>query len=299
MINFRTEGYRSKSLPTDIALGITDGLDSALWCYAFASMIYSGVLSVFFPVGALSMLLGWAALSIFIAVTTRASLHMANIDEQAVVIIATIGLMMVSDFGPAAASSQGLATLLAVIVISSLAASASCFLVGHYRLSRLLELLPYPVVCGFMAGIGWLLLDAGVLVAADVSISANLPSELAEDNRMSLLLATLFCGVGLTVAVNKIEKSWIMPAASIVIAVVFYLLASVIGLSHTDLLAGGWLFEVSDSKGGAVGLIRDLTLADIDFLFIAGVIPQILTIVFLLLISSSMSLAALKAARAC
>ena len=158
MINIQTSGYRSNSLVADIGLGVTDGLDSALWCYAFASMIFSGALSVFLPVGVLSLLLGWAVLSIFVAVTTRASLHMANIDEQAVVIIATIGLLMVSDLGPAAASPRGLATLLTVIVISSLAASASFYLVGHYRLSRLLELLPYPVVCGFMAGIGWMLL---------------------------------------------------------------------------------------------------------------------------------------------
>jgi SulP family sulfate permease len=293
MTHIETSGYRSKSLVADIALGVTDGLDSTLWCYAFASMIYTGVLSVFLPVGVLSLLLGWAVLSIFVAITTRASLHMANIDEQAVVIVATIGLMMVSDFGQAAASPRGLATLLAVIVISSLAASASFYLVGHYRLSRLLELLPYPVVCGFMAGIGWLLLDAGVLVATDVPISAALPAELVEDKRVLVLLATLSCAAGLTFVVNNIGKSWIMPAASAVIAALFYLPVSIMGYSHAELVAGGWLFEVSDSDGGAVGMIRALSLADIDFRFIAGVVPQILTIVFLLLISSSMSLTAL------
>lgn len=296
IINFRTTGYHSKSLVADIVLGITDGLDSALWCYAFASMIFAGALSVFLPVGVLALLLGWALLSIFIAVSTNVSLHMANIDEQAVVIIATIGVMMVADFGQAASSSEGLATLLAVIVLSSLAASASCYLVGHYRLSRLLELLPYPVVCGFMAGIGWLLLDAGVLVAADVSISAALPSELAEDNRLLRLVVTLSCGAGLMLAVNKIEKSWSMPVASIAIAAGFYLLVLLMGLSHGELSAAGWLFEVSSSDENAIGMIGELSLADIDFHFVAGVFPQILTIVFLLLISSSMSLTALKAA---
>ena len=73
MTGLPASGYRSKSLVVDLVLGVTDGLDSALWCYAFASVIFTGVLSVFLPVGALTMLLGWAVLSIFVAVTTRAS----------------------------------------------------------------------------------------------------------------------------------------------------------------------------------------------------------------------------------
>lgn len=171
MTKFQTTGYRSKSLFVDITLGLTDGLDSALWCFAFASVIFTGALSVFIPVGILSLLLGWALLSAFVVMTTRASMHMASIDEQAVVILATIGALMVADLGPAASASAGLATFLAIIMIISLLVSASCYLVGHYRLSQLLEMLPYPVICGFMAGIGWLLLDAGFMVATDLGVA--------------------------------------------------------------------------------------------------------------------------------
>jgi SulP family sulfate permease len=68
------------------------------------------------------------------------------------------------------------------------------------------------------------------------------------------------------------------------------------GLSHAVLVGGGGLLDGWASVGGGVGMIRELSLADIDFRFIGGVVPQILTISFLLLISSSMSLTALKAA---
>jgi len=36
MIKIRTSGYQSKSLSADITLGIFDGLENSLWCYAFA-----------------------------------------------------------------------------------------------------------------------------------------------------------------------------------------------------------------------------------------------------------------------
>ena len=33
----------------DISLGIFDGLDNALWCYAFATVIFAGALAQFLP----------------------------------------------------------------------------------------------------------------------------------------------------------------------------------------------------------------------------------------------------------
>ena len=49
MIKIRTTGYRSRSLFADVSLGIFDGLDNALWCYAFATVIFAGALAQFLP----------------------------------------------------------------------------------------------------------------------------------------------------------------------------------------------------------------------------------------------------------
>lgn len=58
----------------------------------------------------------------------------------------------------------------------SLSVSLIFYLANRFQISRLLELLPYPVICRFMAGVGWLLLDADVVVALDTSISIDLLS---------------------------------------------------------------------------------------------------------------------------
>jgi len=49
MIKVRTTGYRSESFFADFSLGIFDGLDNALWCYAFATVIFAGVMAQFLP----------------------------------------------------------------------------------------------------------------------------------------------------------------------------------------------------------------------------------------------------------
>ena len=52
MLNLPTNGYRQKSLTADVSLGVFDGLDNALWCYGFASVIFAGAMAPFLPFSA-------------------------------------------------------------------------------------------------------------------------------------------------------------------------------------------------------------------------------------------------------
>ena len=171
MLKLPTNGYRPKSLAADVSLGIFDGLDNALWCYGFATVIFAGAMAPFLPLLITILLFGWALLGIYVAITSRKSLHVVSLDEQAIVILASISALLVGHMGEAAVSERGLSTMLAVMSLSSVAVALFFWLIGHYRLTRLLELMPYPVICGFMAGIGWLLLEAGVGVVIDAPIA--------------------------------------------------------------------------------------------------------------------------------
>ncbi len=44
-----SNGYRPKSLTAEVSLGVFDGLDNALWCYGFASVIFAGAMAPFLP----------------------------------------------------------------------------------------------------------------------------------------------------------------------------------------------------------------------------------------------------------
>ena len=54
-------GYDSNTFLTNAALGMFDGIDSVLWCYGFAAIIFTGALSVFLPLGLPILLFGVAA----------------------------------------------------------------------------------------------------------------------------------------------------------------------------------------------------------------------------------------------
>lgn len=295
MIQFQKTGFASRSLFSDIALGVFDGIDNALWCYGFAAIIFAGALSVYMPLMLGLLLVGWSIMGILTAVTSGARVHLINLDEQAVVILSTIGALMVAQMGDEAASPAGLSTMLAVVSLTSLTVALSFLLIGRFHLTRLLELLPYPVICGFMAGVGWLLLQAGVGVAVDLPISRELLAALRDSDNVTRLLFMVLGGLVLMYVAKRVRVAWALPAAALLILAGFYVVASVLGLGHEELVANKWLFDFSDEAGGALDQLRDRSLFQIDVGFVVSVIPQILTIAFLAMLTASMSLSAMMA----
>ena len=292
---FQRTGYRSKDLFADLALGLSDGLDISLWCYVYASIIFAGALSVYMPVGILAILLGWVLVSVWITLTSREPLHVCNPDDQAVVIFGAITALMVGAMGERAGTPDGLATILFIIGSTSLTFSACCYLTARYRFSRLLELMPYPVVCGFMAAIGWLLVDAGFEVMTGSYISMSLFETLAESGRLPHLLLSVVLGALMLWLSYRLDRSWTLPATSLVLVICYYLVMAIIGMSMAEQVDNGWLYVVEESKGGAIDMLASLSLSDIDWPFVASVIPHMLTILVLALLYVSMSLTAMKA----
>jgi SulP family sulfate permease len=295
MIKIRTSGYQSRSLFADISLGVFDGLDNALWCYAFATVIFAGAMAQFLPLLIVILLCGWAMLGIFVAVTSEKHLHIVSLDEQAVVILASIAGLMIVYMGEKTVNTNGLATMLAVMALSSLGVAFFFWMIGHYRLTRLLELMPYPVICGFMAGIGWLLLEAGIGIAVNQPISMGLIDALKDTDNISKLLLFLAGAIVLLLSVTKIRRAWALPVASLFLVVAFYAVSTAKGHNMQELVSQGWLFDIPVETGGAIGLLKSLSFSQVDTAFVLSVVPQILTIAFLALLTQSMSLSALMA----
>ncbi|NNJ64200.1 MAG: hypothetical protein HKP16_01450, partial [Xanthomonadales bacterium] len=295
MINIQSTGFHSKSLVADVSLGVFDGLDNALWCYAFATVIFAGALAKFLPLLVVILLCGWALLGVFVALTSERRLHIVSLDEQAVVILSSIAGLLVLHMGENADGPGGLSTMLAVMSLSSVAVALFFWVIGHYRLTRLLELMPYPVICGFMAGIGWLLLEAGVGIAVGRPIS-ELVDALQEPMNISRLMIFIAGAIFLLVSVTWLRRAWALPIASLILVGVFYGVSYFLGLGKDELVASGWLFDIGVETGGALGLLKGLSFSLIDTTFVLSVVPQILTIAFLALLTQSMSLSALMAA---
>ena len=55
-----------------------------------------------------------------------------------------------------------LATAVAAVALTTLFIGAGTWLLGFFRLSRFIRFIPFPVIGGFLAGSGWLVLVGGI-----------------------------------------------------------------------------------------------------------------------------------------
>lgn len=63
------------------------------------------------------------------------------------------------------------ATLGAALTLSALSTAALFALLGRYRLGNMVRYIPFPVVGGFLAGVGWMLVDGGFSIMNGMSLS--------------------------------------------------------------------------------------------------------------------------------
>lgn len=288
-------GYESDTLASDASIGLFDGIDSAVWSYTYATIIFSGALSIFLPIG-LAIVLGSRALaSLFVVATSRVPVHTITNNEQGVIILGAIGALLVAHLQGDVASPTALSTMLAVTGLSGVLVVLSLFLVARLRLSHILEMIPYPVVCGFMVGVMWLFLNAGISIATDTPMGSGLLEAIMQDDNMLKLLACVAGGALLVFVTNRFDSSLAMPVTVLAIVCIFYAVIWFADIPLDTLVPLGWLFNIDPEISGMDKLVGMLSFSSIDVSFILSVTPQIATIVFLVTMAAAMEISILGA----
>jgi SulP family sulfate permease len=84
-------------------------------------------------------------------------------------ILATLAVSAAATLPDGADPMARFATVLALVATTTFATGAAFLALGSLRLGRLVRYLPYPVIGGFVAGTGWLLVVGGASVASGVA----------------------------------------------------------------------------------------------------------------------------------
>jgi sulfate permease, SulP family len=227
-----------------IAVSIGAGVVAALMNFgmilSIAALIFAGSLAPYVSNGVSLMLISAAIMSIVFAVASSRPGMVIFAQDGPALLLALIAAAIIAGF-PADQGAAAYLTVIATIALTTLASGITFFLLGQFRLGSLVRYLPYPVVGGFLAGTGWLLVLGGIGIMAGVQPSlAQLPALFLPPTLWRWLPGLVF-GLGILFVLQRIRHPLALPGMFALGVAAFYAWLTAVGGSIEAAQANGLL----------------------------------------------------------
>lgn len=270
----------NRYLPVLIA-GVVIALIDIFFEISLAALLFSGPMTRYLPIGI--GLLFFGAIT-FNLVTSFASSFPGMISvpqDSAIAILALIASTITIKLA-GNSDERIFATILAVIIITTISTGVFFLAIGYLRLSRLIRYIPYPVIGGFLAGTGWVIFHGGLSILTGEQLSISTLQALFDPTALSLWLPALLFAVVLLVATRRIQYPLTIPILLVLAVGAFYLWLWASGISIQEAEGRGLLLGTSSE--GVVW--RPATLAVLRMADWGVVLEQVLQIGTVIIVST-------------
>jgi SulP family sulfate permease len=230
--------------------GLAIGIIEVVLAISLAALVFGGYLEYFLADGiGLYLVAAAVTLAIF---AWRAGTRgvVGSVQGAAVAVLAVVATTTaLQAYG---SLTRAFLTVIAMTMVVTILCGVLFLALGTSRLADLVRFVPYPVLGGFLAGTGWLLLKGGIYVASGVEVHLDTMGAMIDSETLKHSLPALAFGVILLLANRLVKKPLVIP---IVLAAGFALFAIgmlVTGSSIDDAQTGlwmlgplrsGWLFQ--------------------------------------------------------
>jgi SulP family sulfate permease len=232
--------FQSQRLLPGLTSGLLMGITEAIIALSLGSLIFSGELAAYLPYGIGMALVTAAVIMIGTSLTSRVPGVIGSTQDTSTVILAVIAAALASSLS-AAGGQVVLTTVLVAIAVSALLTGVFFLALGFFKLGRLVRFTPYPVVGGFLAGTGWLLVQGSFDVMAGSPLTlANVPA-LFQPEQLILWIPGLLFALVLFFGLQRIRHFLAMPGILLGAIALFYLALLVTGTSIEDAIDSGLL----------------------------------------------------------
>lgn len=191
----------------------------------------------------------------------------------------------------AAAADGGFATVAVMSGLTTLATGLVFVVVGWLRLGGLVRFLPYPVMGGFLAGTGWLLLLGGVSVMTDDYVDVFTIGSVLGSGWWYEVAPGLLLALCLLVVARRARTPLAFPLTVAAGVACFYLALALTGADLASWREAGLLL----SGAGGGGMLRPLApseLALADWQLVAAQLPALATVPALALVATLLNVTA-------
>ena len=260
------------TLPANIGAGLLSSVVMLCYALSYAALIFSGDLAQYQHAGVLVTLMSCVVAASVIALCSSIKFSIGGPDGNSAAILAGMASGMAADMTVPGGGHDLLMTLLAALALSSLVSGALLYGLGAARGSTLIQFLPYPVMGGYLAGTGYLLLAGSFRVLTGENLHWSHLGALGELSWLAWLPAVVVCAVLLTGARYIRRFTLVVPIGIGSGLLVFFAGLALTGMTPERARHLGLLFESVPLS--ALQLPMSLPPGQIDWTVIAHHLPE-------------------------
>jgi SulP family sulfate permease len=251
----RSEAPRS-SWFSALAAGLVVGLVVAATSVSIATLIFGPVVPDELAHGVRLALLGAASATLIALLVGKLPGVVAQVQGAPAAILATLAATTAATVPEGADPIARIATVVALVATTSLVVGATFVALGSLRLGRLVRYLPYPVIGGFVAGTGWLLVVGGASVAGGLGDPAVGWGDAARPDVWGRWLAAVVLGALLAIGgTGRGRHPLAFPSLLAGAVAVFFGAMAATGGTPESWRAAGLLLDVPTGPGQPLGVL--------------------------------------------
>jgi SulP family sulfate permease len=289
------EGFQPSRLLSSVTAGLVTGIITVIFQISFAALIFSGPLAMHVTTGIGLTLIGAIILTIVVALMSSLPCAIAIPQDTPAAILALTAAAISRSMSPSATSDAIFFTVVAAMGMSSLLTGSFFYALGRFKLGRLVRFVPYPVIGGFLAGTGWLLVQGSIGVMTGTAFSFAQPGLLFQPDALAMWVPGLIFAVLLLVILRRHKHYMIVPTVLSSAILVFYVVLWLSGTSIPEATGRGWLLG-SFSQGALWQPFTPSALSQVDWSILLGQMDKIGTILIVSVIGLLLNTTALELA---
>ena len=246
-VSFRRELAPGKLFPSLITSTVV-AMMTVVLSVSFVALIFVDPLTGFVGTGTSLMLLTAVILGIFMTIFSSFAGTIAIPQDRVAPIIALMASLIIHEMQGADPDVIGL-TVLAAMATSTLLVGLVLFFLGAYNLGNIVRFTPYPVIGGFLAGSGWLLLTGSFRVISGQSFSFFNLKAMYSSGVIEAWIPCAIFGIVAYLAVRFSRHFITLPLLVMLAMVGFYIWLAISHHSFEMARQSGWILGAPPNAG--------------------------------------------------
>ena len=244
---------KSNLVPSIIA-GVIGGIIKIVAAMAFSALIFTGTLAAYLPQGIGIVLFGFLLFAVISTFTASYPVNINTPQDIPIAIIALIATTVMATNGKDWDAETTFQFIFVTIALTSILVGIFFFILGTLKLGKLVRFIPYPVVGGFLAGTGWLIVKFAFIMTAGMGLSLDNVVSLFDQATLHKWFPGLIFGLIMLIS-SRYTKHYLLIPVLIAIGITsFYAIMFFYGFSYTDLESNGYLLGPFPEGGLFQGL---------------------------------------------